>query len=387
MDIFSRDTLAELTSIRSTHSVSIFLPTHRSGPDSRPFAAEDVIRWKNLVRDADDRLRTAGLAERDIEALLKPARALLDDSLFWQYQGDGLAAFLAPGLFRAFRVPVRLDELVVVAPRFHVKPILPLLVGNGRFYILALSQNEVRLIQATRDGAGEVDLAAAPRSLQDALRYDDPQRQLQYHTAAPHTGGRRAAVFHGHGTGTDDRKDSVLRFCQQVDRGLVAALRHASAPLVLAAVESVAATYREANTYRHLIEPIVPGNPEGLSARDLQDRARPAVEHVMRAGRDAAVARYQGARGSDKATADPIEALRAAADGRVDVLFVPIGVQRWGTFDDSTRQAVLHEAPQTGDEDLLNAAAVHTVLAGGVVYAVPLDEMPEDGAIAALLRY
>jgi hypothetical protein len=387
MDIFSRDSLAELAGVRSDRSVSIFLPTHRHGPDSRPFAMEDLIRWKNLVREADARLRTAETPARDVDQLLAPARALTEDSVFWQFQGDGLAAFAAPGLFRTFRVPTRLDELVVVAPRFHVKPLLPLLVGDGRFYVLALSQNEVRLIEATRDTAGEVDLVTAPGSLQEALRYDDPERQLQYHTASPHAGGRRAAVFHGHGVGTDDRKDNVLRFCQQVDRGLAPMLRGRSVPLVLAAVESVAVIYRQANTYRHLLETLVPGNPEGISSSNLHGRAWPLVEPVMRRTREAAAARYHASRGTAKVTDDLVEALRAAAEGRMDVLFVPVGVQRWGTYDDGAQQAVVRRSPKPGDEDLLNDVAVRTILSGGTVYAVPPDEVPDGGVLAGLFRY
>lgn len=386
MDIFSRNSLAELVDRRCDHSVSIFLPTHRTGPDNRPVVAEDVIRWKNLVREAEVRLRTTNVSEREIDALLEPARALLDDSLFWQYQSDGLAAFAAPGLFRTFRVPIHLNELLIVAPRLHVTPLLPLLEDDGRFHILALSQNEVRLIEATRDTASEVDLATVPRSLQEALRYDDPERQLQYHTASS-PGGKRTAIFHGQGVGTDDSKDNVLRFCQQVDRGLVPILRGASSPLVLAAVESIAAIYRQANTYAHLIESIVPGNPEGLSARDLHTRARLLVEPFMRRARAAAVARYHDVRGTARATHDLAEALRAAADGRVEVLFVPVGVQSWGAFDDATRQVVVHEVSRAGDEDLLNAAAVFTLLAGGTVYTVAPNEMPEGGGVAALLRY
>jgi hypothetical protein len=324
---------------------------------------------------------------RDIEALLEPARAVVEDSVFWQYQADGLAAFMAPGLMRTFRVPLHFEELLVVASRFHLKPLLPLLVGDSRFYVLALSQNEVRLIEATRSSAGEVDLATAPGSLREALRFDDPERQLQYHTAAPHSGGRRAAVFHGHGVGTDDRKDNVLRFCQQVDRGLGPVLRAGSAPLVLAAVESIAAIYRRANTYQHLLDAMIAGNPEGLSERELHSKAWPLVEPVTRAERDAAVARYAAARGSTRTTASLVEALRAAADGRVNVLFVPVGVQRWGTFADATREAVLHDSPGAGDEDLLNVLALRTWRHGGTVYAVTPAEMPDGGDVAALLRY
>jgi hypothetical protein len=245
----------------------------------------------------------------------------------------------------------------------------------------------VRLIEATRINAGEVDLATAPSSLRQALRFDDPERQLQYHTAAPHAGGRRAAVFHGHGVGTDDQKDNVLRFCQQVDRGLTPMLRASAAPLVLAAVESIAAIYRRANTYRHLLETVVTGNPEGFSARDLQAKAWPLVEPVIHAKRDAAVVRYRNDRGRAKATASLVEALRGAADGRVDVLFVPVGMQRWGTFVEPTRDVVLHESPEAGDEDLLNLLAIRTLRDGGTVYAVAPADMPDGGEVAALLRY
>jgi hypothetical protein len=194
-------------------------------------------------------------------------------------------------------------------------------------------------------------------------------------------------VFHGQGAGADDRKDNVLRFCQQVDRGLGPVLRGGSAPLVLAAVESVAAIYRQANTYRHLLDSLVRGNPEGVSVSELHARAWPMVESVMQGARAAAVARYHAARGTARATGDLVEALRAAADGRVDVLFVPVGVQRWGSLDDRTRRAAQRESPQPRDEDLLNVLAVRTVLSGGTVYAVRPDEMPDGQAVAALFRY
>ena len=42
------------------------------------------------------------------------------------------------------------DELMVVAPGFHVMPLLALLTGDGLFYVLALSQNQVRLLAGTR---------------------------------------------------------------------------------------------------------------------------------------------------------------------------------------------------------------------------------------------
>jgi hypothetical protein len=69
------------------------------------------------------------------------------------------------------------------------------------------------------------------------------------------------------------------------------------------------------------------------------------------------------------------------------VLFVPVGVQRWGRVDRDTGAVALHAEAQRDDEDLLNVAAVETLLSSGTVYAVDPDEMPDAAAIAAVLRY
>jgi hypothetical protein len=387
VDLLTREDVRELVESRSISSVSLFMPAHRIGPHGEALAKEDVIRWKNLLRKAEEKLAAAGQSAREIDPLLKPARALTDDGFFWRNQSDGLAAFLSPGMFRTFRIPLPLNELVIVGLSFHVKPLLALLESDGRFYVLALSQNSVRLIEATRDGANEVE-HPAPRSLQEALRFDDPEKQTQYHTAASQGSAPRAPViFHGQGVGVDDTKDRVLRFCQQVDRNLTPFLRATSAPLILAAVESVAAEYRQANTYPNLLEPIIPGNPELLIPKELRDRAWPIAEPFLLRARHAAAARYHEWRDTARATHDLEEVLSAATDGRVDSLFVPADREIWGTFDDVSRKAVRRDEPQAGDEDLLNLAALRTITGSGAVYTSRRQDMPDDDEVAALLRY
>src|SRR5688572_14016198 len=162
MDVVARETIAELVDAAPARALSLFLPTHRAGADSRPYAEEDVIRWKNQLREAEQALLNSGATPREAEQLLAPARARTDDVKFWQYQSDGLAAFAAPGQFRTFRVPLKFDPLVVVSRRFHVTPLVPLLTGDGVFYILALSQGEVRVFQGTRDSVSDVEVPGMP---------------------------------------------------------------------------------------------------------------------------------------------------------------------------------------------------------------------------------
>lgn len=47
----------------------------------------------------------------------------------------------------------------------------------------------------------------------------------------------------------------------------------------------------------------------------------------------------------------------------------------------------LHPEPETDDEDMLDFAAIHTLLNGGTVYAVEPDQMPDKVQAAAIFRF
>lgn len=71
MDPFSRDDLRALLANRQVPCISLLLPTTRGA------AFEDKIRWKNLIREAEERLTANGQRSSRVEELLQPARGLL----------------------------------------------------------------------------------------------------------------------------------------------------------------------------------------------------------------------------------------------------------------------------------------------------------------------
>jgi hypothetical protein len=103
--------------------------------------------------------------------------------------------------------------------------------------------------------------------------------------------------------------------------------------------------------------------------------------------REKAVARYSQLAGTGQSTADVKEAVLAAHHGRVDVLFVALGVQVWGNFDPGTHTVHVHQGPEPGDRDLLDMAAIQSILNGGTVYAVEPEQVPGDAPLAAVFRY
>jgi Bacterial archaeo-eukaryotic release factor family 7 len=383
MNLVSREELKTLIEKPEGWSISLYMPTHRIFPETK----QDPIRFKNLLREAEERLKATGLRPPEIKKLLKPAKALIKDGLFWQYQADGLAVFISPQGFFQYRLPLKFDELLVVTDRFHIKPLLPLFSNDGRYYILAISQNEVRLFQCTRHITNQIDLKGVPNSLAEALKYDDPEKQLQFHTRTPSGTGQRAAIFHGQGVGTDDAKNNILRYFQQIDGGLRSLLREERAPLVFAGVDYLLPIFREANSYPHLMENGISGNPEGLKGEELHGEGWKIVEPYFLNAQEEAIAKYKHLVGGERTSNSLKEIALAAYDGRIEILFVPVGVQQWGVFDSDKHAVHLHYDPEPGDEDLLDFAAVHTYLNGGTVYATKTEGMPDETPLAAIFRY
>lgn len=382
MDRFFRAELRELMDEQPGTCVTITLPTHRSGPETQ----QGPIRLRNLLRQAEEGLVATGLRPTEAGDRLAGVEALLADSGFWRRPSDGLAIFVgADGATRSFRVPLALEESVVVGPRFAVKPLLPLVAIDGRFFILALSQNQVRLLHATRHRVGETGVEGMPESLADALRFDEGERQVQLHAAG--AGNSGGAVFHGQGGIEDAEDERRLRYCQAIDRAVTSRLADEHAPLVLAGVESMMATYRAANRYAHLVEEGIPGSPDRVPDAALHEAGWAIVEPLFRRAMDAAMARIGDQLGTGGATTVLPEIVRAAHEGRVDVLFLAEDVEVWGAFDPASGEVALEDGPQPGRVALTDLAAARTALAGGTVYVVPAADLPGGAPAAALLRY
>ena len=201
-----------------------------------------------------------GLRSPDVQEILKPAQRLLQEPGFWRYQSHGLAVFLTPEEFHSYRLPLPFEELVVISNRFHLKPLLPFFASDGHFHILALSQNQVRLLEGTRYTVDEIDLESMPESMAEALQYERFDKQLQSHGGTSSGTGSRTAMFHGHDIG-DEAKDRILRWFHKIDDGLPNLFTGRQSPLVLAGVEYLFPLYKEANSYPYLLVVVFPGNP------------------------------------------------------------------------------------------------------------------------------
>ncbi len=364
--------------------VSLYMPTVQAGKETR----QNPIRFKNMVGKARERLLALGMKGHDADELLEPARQLIPERPFWQNQSIGLAAFISPNGMRTMRLPLAFEERAMVGDRFFVKPLLPLLSGDGLFYVLSLSQKRVRLFEASRYSMAELDLSGVPTNMEEALGRDTPESHLQYHTRTPGGGGRRPAVFHGQGGGADeDHKKDVLQFFQVLDKGIHETLRGQDAPVVLAGVDFTLPLYRQASELPRIVERGVTGSPDEISDEALHQRSWEAVEPLFSAAQDKAVAKYHDLAGTGNTVSGIEGVLPMAEQRRVDVLFLARDTRMWGRFDSQSGHVEVHDAWEPGDEELLDYAAVRTLLSGGTVYATEESKVPGGARVSAVLRF
>ncbi|WP_203789679.1 baeRF3 domain-containing protein [Paractinoplanes rishiriensis] len=349
--------------------MSVFAPTPPAEPADR-----HGVRVRNLLRQAERELRADGLSAVAAQRVLAPARGLLSGPRRFEQPGDGLAVFCEQGSARQFQVALRLPELVAVGDRFLVRPLLPLLGAAGHFYVLALNQDEIRLLRGSRHGLQEMVLDGLPLAVWLTM----PRRRAQVHAFVADRGGAGGrAVFHGI---EDDDTPLILQHFRRVDRALRDVLHGDDVPLVLAGVRSTQALYRRVNTHPGLIREGVDGNPRDLGIDELHRSAWPLVEPVLRAGEIAASAIYRELRGTGRTGTDAAAVCAGAQQGRVESLFV-----RTDAPAGTPRVIRLHEG--TSAMDHRDSAAVATLRHGGAVYAVPRDRMPDTAPMAAVLRY
>src|ERR1044071_5985003 len=250
MDILNPADLKALIAEQGKWCVSLYMPTHHVGREP----GQDLVRFKHLLAEAEAKLLANGLRRPKVQKLMEPAEELLWDKDFWQRQSDGLAIFLSNAFFVKYHLPASFEELLVISKSFHTKLLVPLLNRVGKFYLLFVSLNNIRLFQGTADTIGEIALNF-PTSMDKALWTDDPESNLNLHPGYINTreGKGKAAVIHRRNP-QDQEKKNILHFFQSVNKRLHGLLEDKNLPMILAGVDHILPIFREACTYDNLLE-------------------------------------------------------------------------------------------------------------------------------------
>ena len=388
----SHDVLLELAAATPDPGVSIYLC---AGPRSC-IDREPRVRLKNLVKDAYARLLERGMRAADARNMLEPARELDRDPAFWREPPAGVALFLSPEESRVVHLARSFADCVFVDEAYLVTPLLCELNSTVRFYLLTLSQNRVGLYVGDDEGLSPIHVQNLPNNAGEALRYDQFERQLQFHFGGgKQRRGKSIPVYHGMGAGEDGKKTPIERFVQVIagviDAHLIRLPQHEAhqgtrqisrkelpqAPLVLAGVDYLCSLYRSTSRYEHIPARTISGNPEIRKSDELYrsafEIAREWYEEQTAPARERFLADLASGRAISKL--EDIEA--ALRDGAVEDIAVA-----------SSGCLVENEIQRASTDELasVNTVVIHAVEQGVPVHILRSEDLPQGILVIARRR-
>jgi hypothetical protein len=356
--MLKKENLMRMAEMRGEWCVSVYMPL--SDTESK----KKRRRLKNMMFEAEKKLHRLSVEPGKIARLLGPVEMIMENPGFWENRTAGIAAFFTPASFAWYSLRYEFDDLVVVTDRFHLKPLLRDAAENGRFYLLTLSEDQIKLFEASELGINEVYVKGIPRNPACFLN--------------PETEEGLA--------GEDEKRARLMELFRKVDKALVNYLKTDDAPLILAGDELLHPMYYDANSYENLIKVGIGGSVDNLPPDRLLKKALAIVKPVFRRRREGSLKTFDEKIERGLASNNFSKIFHAARAGRIETLFVPVGRQKWGTFDNATGELQINARPEPGDKDLLCVASTRTLRRGGEVFVVPPKKMPGKSLIAAVWR-
>lgn len=383
MDSLNTDYAAGLLDACEPPCLSLYQPTHRHSPENQ----QGPIRFRNLVKALRESLLQK-YPTHEIQTLLDPFLALADDRDFWNHTLDGLAVLGARGMFRVYRLQRPVAELVVVADSFHTKPLMRILQSAGRYQVLGLSRQDIRLFEGNRDALDEIEPAqGVPRTMTEALGEELTE---PHHTVASYggIGEQHSPMHHGHGAKDSEVEIDEERFFRAVDRGILEHHSRPSAlPLILATLPEHRHLFHQVSHNPFLMDEGIDIHPDALPIDELRQRAWQVVEPHYLARLAALVDEFGRAKSKDLGHEDLAHVAKAVVAGRVATLLIEADREVPGRIDAATGDIEFADLADPEVDDVLDDLGALALKMGGQVVIVPTERMPTETGIAAIYGY
>lgn len=368
VDLPTRSEFTMLAGARADQCVTIYLTTT---PVTQDVAAAR-IELGNLVREAQRQLEEAGFDKRRLAALLEHFTELLEDDEFWKYQANSLAVFATADGIRTYRLANDLSSMVQVSDRFHLQPLFRAITFSHSAFILALSENAVRLVEM------HGDLPPVTIKVPDLPR--DAASAIGKSTLNDRGAGRRIQ-------GSEGQNVRFQQYARKVDAALRPILAGRETPLVLAATGRLAAVFPQVASYPHLAAEVIGDSPDHLSDSELAALARPILDRLHEKELGEIRSLFERRTSDRRTTTDIADAARAATYGAVEALLVDIDAVVPGFVDEETGAVEFVERDDAKAYGIVDEIVARAFSSGARIHAVRRTDMPGDVDLAAILRY
>jgi hypothetical protein len=384
IETLTNELLNELLVEKNEHCISLYIPTHRNHPENQ----QDAIRFKNLLKELKESLQKK-YSEVEVQQLLQPFNLLAQDIPFWDTTKDGLAIFSSGGNLKVICLQMPVEALVIVAGRYHTKPLRHYLQSLDRFQVLSLNLDRIQLFEGNRFAVSEIELnAEIPITLTEALGEELSEKRS---TVASYggTGGQSSTMHHGDGGRKDQMDKDTEKFFRIVSVAIDEHYSKSSGlPLILAALPEHHNLFHHVNKNPLVQKEGILLDTKLISNEKLAEMAWETMQPIylmkLNQVKEKFLQEKVNSRGSDSLE----EVARALASGRVETLLLEQNRIISGKITDALSGSIeigdLNE-PEIGD--LLDGIAELATEKGAEVIVVSEENMPSLSGLAAIFRY
>lgn len=353
--------LKELKDIISESCVTIILNTHRTKPDN----LKDSITLKNLIKEAGERL-LADENKRDAQKLADRL-VTLEAEIDHNYNLESLILFVNEDIAEFVRLPISVEDRVVIDHTFATRDLVRALHLETNYYVLVLSQQKTRLIEAFNDKV--VHEIGKPFPIENTQFYTSNNAQASNATK---------------------QTNLIAEYFNRIDKEVNSIRRDNSLPVLICSEESNYHEYLKIADQKHSIfDTYLNKNRVEEKAHAIVTEAWKIVQDFTVEKNNARKAELLKAVSQNNFLSDTTEIWQGIKQGRIQTLFIELGKFQPALWENDKIEYVsddLRNKKEVVDDiydELIEANMNH----GGDVVFLPKGELAEFNGFGAITRY
>lgn len=354
-------TLKQLKDIRSENCITIIMNSHRTKPDY----LKDELALKNHIKEVETRL-LADTTKRDATKLIEKLHTLAGQ-IDHSRNLDSLMLFVNHDIAEITRLPIKVVDRVIIDDTFATRDLIRSIHAESHYYILVLSQEKVRLIEALNDHV--VKEFKAPFPIENNQFFAKNKTE--------------AAV-------ASKQTNLIAEFFNQVDKEVNVIRKQNPLPVLICTVEE---NYHEYLKIADQKESIFTSflNKNRISEKDhaiVLEASKIVDAHIIKRNNERK-SELLKAVSENKFLSDTNEIWKAISEGKIQTLFIEQGLFQPAILENNEIVYVTedHRTDKEVIDDIFDEMIELNMNYGGDVVFLPKGELEKFNGFGAVTRY
>lgn len=353
--------LNKLKDINAENCITIIMNTHRTKPDY----LKDELALKNHIKEVEKRLM-ADTTKQNATQLIDKLHALADQ-IDHSLNLDSLLLFVNHDVAEFSRLPIKVVDRVIIDDTFATRDLVRSIHAESHYYILVLSQETGRLIEALNDQVVKEFDAPFPMENTQFLIRD----KTEYAVDAKHT-------------------NLVAEFFNRVDKEVNAVRNKNPLPVLLCTVDENYGEYLKIADHKESIyKTTLNKNKISEKAHEIVLEASKIIEDYNEKRNNERKSELMKAVSENKFLSDTNEIWKAISEGKIQTLFIERGLFQSAILKDGEIEYVSedHRTDTEVIDDIYDEMIELNMKYGGDVVFLPKGELEKFNGFGAVTRY